>query len=350
MLATWGGADEPAQGVSFGTMRVFNCDHCGHLVFFDSVQCLHCGSTLAFVPDQLSMAALTPAPQDGPDLWRRMGERGGSAHSGKLYRTTGEARYQEGMRHALTFLRTAFLDPVDRAMGGYAWLIDWHEGRATVQDATRHCYGMAFVMLAYARVFEAGVPEARQWLAEAFDTTEQHFWQPAAGLYADEANTAWQITNYRGQNANMHACEAMISAFRATGERRYIERAEQLAQGICQRQAALSTAASAPAAEGWVWEHFHADWSVDWDYNRHDRSNIFRPWGYQVGHQTEWAKLLLQLDALLPADWHLPCAQRLFDAAVERGWDAEHGGIYYGMAPDGSICDDGKYHWAQAVS
>ena len=79
-------ADEPAQGVSFGTMRVFNCDHCGHLVFFDSVQCLHCGSTLAFVPDQLSMAALTPAPQDGPDLWRRMGERGGSAHSGKLYR------------------------------------------------------------------------------------------------------------------------------------------------------------------------------------------------------------------------------------------------------------------------
>ena len=125
---------------------------------------------------------------------------------------------------------------------------------------------------------------------------------------------------------------------------------EQLAQGICQRQAALSAAALASAAEGWVWEHYHADWSVDWDYNRHDRSNIFRPWGYQIGHQTEWAKLLLQLDALQPADWHLPCAQRLFDAAVERGWDTEHGGLYYGMAPDGSICDDGKYHWVQAES
>ena len=34
-----------------------------------------------------------------------------------LYRTTGEAHYQDGMRHALTFLRTAFLDP---ATGGYA--------------------------------------------------------------------------------------------------------------------------------------------------------------------------------------------------------------------------------------
>ena len=91
------------------------------------------------------------------------------------------------MRHALTFLRTAFLDPVT---GGYAWLIDWQDGRATVQDATRHCYGMAFVMLAYARAYEAGVPEARAWLAEAFEIAEQHFWQPAAGLYADDADTA----------------------------------------------------------------------------------------------------------------------------------------------------------------
>ena len=100
---------------------------------------------------------------------------------------------------------------------------------------------------------------------------------------------------------------------------RLIERAEQLAQGICQRQAAFSTAAHAPAAEGWVWEHFHADWSVDWDYNRHDRSNIFRPWGYQIGHQTEWAKLLLILDRHLPAPWHLERAVDLFDDAIDRG-------------------------------
>src|SRR6218665_2262705 len=136
------------------------------------------------------------------------------------------------------------------------------------------------------------------------------------GLYADEADCHWTVTDYRGQNANMHACEAMISAGRATGERRYIERAEQLAQGICQRQAALS--------DGWVWEHFRADWSVDWNYNHHHRNNIFHP-----------------------APWHRPCAQRLFDAAMAKGWDTVHGGICYGMAPDGSICDDGKYHWVQ---
>ena len=53
-------------------MRVFNCDHCGHLVFFDSVQCLHCGSALAFLPDVLTIAALAPAPQDGADLSQMM--------------------------------------------------------------------------------------------------------------------------------------------------------------------------------------------------------------------------------------------------------------------------------------
>jgi hypothetical protein len=76
----------PRQRYKLGSMRVFNCDHCGHLVFFDSVRCLHCGSTLAFLPDELTMAALAPAPQDGAGLWRRMGERGGTHYGGRLYR------------------------------------------------------------------------------------------------------------------------------------------------------------------------------------------------------------------------------------------------------------------------
>lgn len=68
-------------------MRVFNCNHCGHLVFFDSVQCLHCGNALAFLPDQLTMATLAPAPDDGAGLWRCMDDSGDAAlHSGRFYR------------------------------------------------------------------------------------------------------------------------------------------------------------------------------------------------------------------------------------------------------------------------
>lgn len=67
----------------------------------------------------------------------------------------------------------------------------------------------------------------------------------------------------------MHSCEALIAAFEATGETRYLHRAERLARNITVRQAALAT--------GWIWEHYHADWSVDWNYNRHDSTNMFRP-------------------------------------------------------------------------
>ena len=256
-----------------------------------------------------------------------------------LYKLTGKVRFQAGVRHAVEFLRKAFRDP---ATGGYAWVIDWHEGRATVLDATRHCYGMAFVMLAYAHSIKSGSAEARPWLAETFELAENVFWEPVAGLYADEATPDWKLSSYRGQNANMHACEAMIAAYSATRESRYIERAETLAKSITVRQAAL--------ANDLIWEHYHQDWSVDWDYNRDDKTNIFRPWGYQPGHLTEWAKLLLQLDAFKPADWHVPRAEALFQASVSRAWDKTHGGLHYAFAPDDSICDADKYHWVQAES
>ena len=67
-------------------MRVFNCDHCGHVVFFDSVQCLHCGSTLAFLPDSFTIAALVPVPEEGAGLWRRVDPRGDGLQSGRRYR------------------------------------------------------------------------------------------------------------------------------------------------------------------------------------------------------------------------------------------------------------------------
>lgn len=82
-------------------MRVFNCDHCGHLVFFDSVKCLHCGSALAFLPDELTMAALTPAPQDGPGLWRRRGASGSGQHTGRLYRMCHNHTYYQACNFAV---------------------------------------------------------------------------------------------------------------------------------------------------------------------------------------------------------------------------------------------------------
>ena len=43
-------------------MRMFHCDQCGHLVFFESVQCVHCGAELAYLPDSDTVAALQVDP------------------------------------------------------------------------------------------------------------------------------------------------------------------------------------------------------------------------------------------------------------------------------------------------
>ena len=50
-----------------------------------------------------------------------------------LYQLTGEARFQAGVRHAVDFLRQAFLDP---KAGGYAWTIDWHERQGSTAGVT----------------------------------------------------------------------------------------------------------------------------------------------------------------------------------------------------------------------
>jgi mannose/cellobiose epimerase-like protein (N-acyl-D-glucosamine 2-epimerase family) len=249
------------------------------------------------------------------------------------YREFKEAAYLDAVRHGLAYLREAHRDPVT---GGYAWTLK--DGAA--EDRTNHCYGLAFVLLAYACGHTVGVAEAKTWMDETWALLEKHFWDEAAGLYKDEASPDWLFSAYRGQNANMHMCEAMLAAYEATREARYLDRAYLLALNMTQRQAAK--------AGGLVWEHYDERWEIDWEYNKGDPRHLFRPWGFQPGHQVEWAKLLMILERNRPEDWMLPTARRLFDTAFSRAWDAEYGGLCYGFAPDGRWCDTDKYFWVQA--
>jgi len=243
--------------------------------------------------------------------------------------------YLEAARHCVAYLRDAHRNP---ATGGYAWTL--REGEP--EDTTNHCYGVAFVLLGYAHARMAGIDEAGPWMDETWNLLEKHFWDAKAGLYRDEADATWHFTNYRGQNANMHMCEAMLAAFEASGEQRYLQRALTLADYMTRHQAVK--------AGGLIWEHYDEHWEIDWNYNRDNPRHLFRPWGFQPGHQTEWAKLLLILARHVEADWLLPTARHLFDTAVDRAWDEQHGGLCYGFAPDGSVCDEDKYFWVQAES
>ena len=244
--------------------------------------------------------------------------------------------YIDTAKHGIDYLRKHHLN---KDTGGYAWTMNGKE----VLDSTNYCYGLAFVLLAYSTAYKAGIKEAKNYIEETFDLMENHFWSKDHELYSDEISSDWSIvTNYRGQNANMHTCEALIQAFESTNEQKYLDRALLIAKNICIRQAGL--------ADGLIWEHYDTNWQINWSYNKDTPDDLFRPWGFQVGHLTEWAKLLIILERHVDEDWLVSRAQELFDDAIEMGWDEKSEGLVYGFAPNGDVCDNDKYFWVQAES
>lgn len=249
------------------------------------------------------------------------------------YRLFSDPRYRAALEHGLAFLQAYHRD-ADR--GGYHWVLDLQRP----SDSTRHCYGHAFVLLAFAAAQQAGVESQRE-INETFELLEARFWRDEDGLYVDEISADWQtVSPYRGQNANMHMCEAILSAFEATGEERFLDRAYLLAERVCKGLAGQ--------ADGMLWEHYDSNWRIDWDYNRNDPKNLFRTYGFVMGHFTEWSKLLVILERYRPEAWLLPRAEELFRAAVERSWDATKGGMIYTLKPEGGPLDTDRYYWVLA--
>ena len=243
---------------------------------------------------------------------------------------TKKSEYKEAARHGVQFL----LNHHRQSKGGYAWILEGLK----VSDATNHCYGHAFVLLAFATSLKARIQESAEPLVETFNLMERHFWRQADRLYVDEISSDWSIVDpYRGQNANMHTCEAMIAAFEATGETNYLDRATALAIRVCVDMTKQS--------DGMIWEHYDKNWDPDWQYNLDDPKNLFRPFGYLVGHWMEWAKLLLILEENNPQEWMFPHAKRLFNAAIKQGWDHNSGGMNYAVSPNGEIIDTDRYYW-----
>lgn len=205
----------------------------------------------------------------------------------------------------------------DRTHGGYCWSLD-DEG---YRDDSKQAYGHAFVLLAAADAKMMGHPLADTLLADITEVLVTRFWEDEHGAVAEEFARDWsKISDYRGQNSNMHLTEALMAAFEATGETHYLDKAKRIASLIIGRHAA--------SLDHVVAEHFNANWEIDRNYRG---SDMFRPAGTTPGHWLEWSRLLAQLwvldgrrDAWLP-----DAADRLFRSAVARGWDREKGGFFY---------------------
>lgn len=249
---------------------------------------------------------------------------------------TGDPEYLAWARHGLKFLEESHYQTRTQ---GYAWTLD----NGKPDDTTQHCYGLASVMLAYATALKAGVAEARAGLDRVHALQTRRFFEPHRQLYAAEADDHWQLTGYRGQSANLRSCEALIGAFDATGDAAFLERALTISRTLWHKLA--------PMGDGWLWEHYDRDWHPDFDYHRDQPDDLFRPWGFQIGHQTTWARLMVVLSRHCPREsWLIPTAKRLFIEAVEKGWDSRYGGLVYGVDFNRQFLNRDKVYWVQAES
>jgi sulfoquinovose isomerase len=102
--------------------------------------------------------------------------------------------------------------------------------------------------------------------------------------------------------------------------------------------------AEATAGNEWrVPEHFHADWTIDKQYDR----DVFRPYGSTIGHWLEWSRLLLQLWVATDKvhAWLPEAAATLFAKAMDEGWDKSRGGFYFTVDWEGRPVDTDRYWW-----
>lgn len=214
----------------------------------------------------------------------------------------------------------------DTQFGGYFWSMS----DAGPVDRSKQAYGHAFVLLAASSAKVIGHPEADRLLADVTEVLWSRFWQEDHGAVVDALAEDWApLSDYRGQNANMHLTEALMAAYEATGETVYLSRAIRIADLIINRHAR--------ACDWRVAEHFTAEWQVDRAYAG---DPMFRPAGTTPGHALEWARLLVQLWHLSGQahPWMWEAAQALFLHTCEIGWDKARGGFYYTLdwndAPD----------------
>jgi hypothetical protein len=60
-------------------MKIFHCQHCQQLVFYENTRCVSCNHLLAYLPDVAAMGALEPV---GANAWRSIANQG----DGPMYR------------------------------------------------------------------------------------------------------------------------------------------------------------------------------------------------------------------------------------------------------------------------
>ena len=251
-------------------------------------------------------------------------------HSFSLVGDLGIAQAAELVDYGLDFIWSAHRD---RTNGGYFWSV----GKSGPVDRVKLAYGHVFVLLAASSAKIFGSSKADQILEDVWTVLLEHFWEPTAGLFCDEFTENWDtFSNYRGMNANMHAVEALLTAYEATDDKIFLEHAKKILDFFINKIAMQNS---------WrIPEHYNEKWEIDPNY---EGDPMFRPRGSTPGHSFELSRLALQFwDLTGRRDMRLIVSSKaLLDQALADAWDKENGGFVYTLNQDGTWDKTIKLWW-----
>jgi hypothetical protein len=61
-------------------MKLFTCQSCDQILFFENVSCTRCNHKLAYLPDRANLSALEPAKPGDPALWQPLATKKGQTY------------------------------------------------------------------------------------------------------------------------------------------------------------------------------------------------------------------------------------------------------------------------------
>lgn len=209
----------------------------------------------------------------------------------------------------------------------------WHfalEDGGAIADRTCDLYALSFVIFACSHYYTAtGDARAANTARGVLDLVDRRFRLQGLPGFAEALDVRGRpLPQVRRQNPHMHLLEACLFAYETWNDPAYAAMADEMValfyghfyktgkQGLCE---------------------FFTD-----DLRPHpERGERLEP-----GHYFEWVWLLKRHGAMTGEDdRHDAVAFELLDWANRYGWDAEYGGIYDTVAPDGHVLAATKRIW-----
>lgn len=231
----------------------------------------------------------------------------------------------------------------DEEYGG--WYTSISPDGVPADDGEKIAYAHAFVVLAASSLKAIGSALGDDLFAKIDSVVTDHFWSESENATTENWDRSFTTPEaYRGANSNMHMTEACLAAFDVTGDKKWLHRAEGMANRVINTHA---------RAHHWrIPEHFSETWVPDLSYNHDDINHPFRPFGSTPGHGFEWARLVTQLSHTLDvtgektSSWHEEAATGLFNRALEDGWSRNGtDGFVYTVDFDGGVVNELHLAW-----